>query len=169
LRTTDHGQLTTDDPPFPRVHFELSRIIHDALSVACRRACGCFARETPTPVCIEAIASAGTRRTPPSNAPLRPPEPNNRTRLEVQVTWIRIGDELQLALGNALVLVQGDLLGVHAGDRLQIFGRNSAPSPAGNPGEQDLAELARQRRRRMSESRMKADGRRTGGTMKAEE
>ncbi|HEY2146320.1 MAG TPA: ComEC/Rec2 family competence protein, partial [Pirellulales bacterium] len=108
---------------------------------------GRFARETPAPVCIEAIASAGPRRIPPPpNDPLRPPEPNDRTRLAVHVTRIRVGDEWRSASGNALVLSEGDLLGVHAGDRLQIFGRVSTPPPAGNPGEQDLAELARGRR-----------------------
>jgi competence protein ComEC len=108
---------------------------------------GRFAGETPAPICIEAIASAGPRRfPPPPSDPLRPPEPNNRTRLPVQVTRIRFGEEWQSASGNGLLLIEGDLLGVHAGDRLQIFGRISAPSPAGNPGEQDLAELARGRR-----------------------
>ncbi|HKD35908.1 MAG TPA: hypothetical protein VKB78_03880, partial [Pirellulales bacterium] len=80
---------------------------------------GRFARETPAPICIEAVASAGPRRIPPPpNDPLRPPEPNSRTRLAVQVTRIRVGDEWRSASGNALVLIEGDLLGVHAGDRL---------------------------------------------------
>src|SRR5436305_3388412 len=81
-----------------------------------------FARESPAPVCLEAIATAGPRRIPPPPAdPLRPPEPNDRTRLSVRVSRIRIGDQWRSASGNALVLVEGDVLGVHAGDRLQIF------------------------------------------------
>jgi competence protein ComEC len=108
---------------------------------------GRFARESPAPICLEAVATAGPRRIPPPpNDPLRPPEPNDRTRLSVGVSRIRVGDEWRSASGNALVLVEGDVLGVHAGDRLQIFGRVSAPPPAGNPGELDFAELARGRR-----------------------
>ncbi len=107
---------------------------------------GRFAREAPTPVAIEGIAAAGPRRLPPPpDDPLRPPEPNDRTRLSVSVTRIRIGGQWQPASGRALVLIEGDVLGVHAGDRLQIFGRIFAPSPPGNPGEPDVAELARGR------------------------
>lgn len=108
---------------------------------------GRYAREAPAPVCVEAIAAAGPRRIPPPpDDPLRPPEPNNRTRLAVEVTRIRVGNRWQPASGNALVLVEGDVLGVHAGDRLLIFGRIISASPPSNPGEQDLTELARGRR-----------------------
>ncbi|HEV3415694.1 MAG TPA: ComEC/Rec2 family competence protein [Pirellulales bacterium] len=108
---------------------------------------GRYARESPAPICIEAIAASGPRRVPPPPYdPLRPPEQDDVTRLPIRVATIRIDDRLEPASGNALLVVEGDLLGVHAGDRLRIFGRISAPSPAGNPGEQDFAELARGQR-----------------------
>jgi competence protein ComEC len=108
---------------------------------------GRYARELPAPVCIEGIATTAARRIPPPRFdPLRPPEPNDQSRLVVRASRIRIGDEWQSASGNALLLVEGDLLGIHAGDRLQIVGRIVAAAPAGNPGEDDFAMLARGRR-----------------------
>ena len=107
---------------------------------------GHYARELPAPVCIEGVAAAAPRRIPPpSFDPLRPPEPNDQSRLVVRASRIRAGDEWRSASGSVLVLVQGDVLDVHAGDRLQIVGRIVASPPASNPGEDDLAELARGR------------------------
>jgi competence protein ComEC len=108
---------------------------------------GRYAHESPTPVCVEGIATAAPRRIPPPRFdPLRPPEPNDQSRLVIRAAGIRVGEEWKSASGNALVLVQGDLLGIHAGDRIQVVGRIVAAPRAGNPGEDDLAELARGRR-----------------------
>jgi len=102
------------------------------------------AREIPSPICIEAIARSGARLiAPPPPDPLRPPMVDDQTRVSIAVTAVRNGDAWQPASGNATLLVSGDLLGVHSGDRLRIFGRIAAPAPAGNPGETDFAELAR--------------------------
>ncbi len=107
---------------------------------------GRYAHELPAPVCIEGVATAAPRRIPPPRFdPLRPPEPNDQSRLVVHASRIRIGDEWRSDSGSLLVLVQGDVLDVHAGDRLQIVGRIVASPPASNPGEEDFAELARGR------------------------
>jgi competence protein ComEC len=108
---------------------------------------GLFARELQAPVCVEAVATSGTKRIPPPQYdPLRPPQFGDETRLEIRLTAIRDGDEMRSASGPARLVVDGDLLDVQPGDRLTIFGRISTPSPAGNPGETDYAELARGRR-----------------------
>ncbi len=108
---------------------------------------GLFAREVSGPVCVEAVAASGAKRIPPPQYdPLRPPQFGDETRLDIRLTAIRNGDEFESASGRALLVVDGDLLDVHPGDRLRIFGRISTPSPAGNPGEADYAEMARGRR-----------------------
>ncbi len=106
-----------------------------------------FARESSSPTCVEAVAISGAKRIPPPRYdPLRPPQPGDETRLEIRLVAIRDGDAWQSCSGRALLVVAGDLLDVGPGDRLQVFGRMSTPSPAGNPGETDYAQLARGRR-----------------------
>ncbi len=103
--------------------------------------------EIPAPICIEATARSGDRLiAPPPPDPLRPPQLDDQTRVAINVTAVRNGDQWQPVSGHAMLLVSGDLLGIHSGDRLRIFGRISTPSPAGNPGETDYADLARSHR-----------------------
>jgi len=149
---------------------------------------GLFAQESPEPVCIEAIATTGSRHVAqPAYDPLLPPNTKDKVRLGVRLVAIRDGCEWRTASGNALVIVEEDradasprgsakasqkpkqsgkqkskkpttdnpaetislaparLPEIHAGDRLRIFGHLTGPSPAANPGEPDLAELARGR------------------------
>lgn len=105
---------------------------------------GLFARADSQPVCVEAVACDGPRRTPaPPFDPMRGPPSGDRCRLEVEVTAIRDRAALLPASGRATLWVDGRLLGVHAGDRLRVFADLALSRPAANPGEFDFAQHAR--------------------------
>jgi competence protein ComEC len=105
---------------------------------------GLYSREEPHPVCVEAVALGGVERLPaPPDDPLCAIPRGDRSRLTVKLTALRQGEEWQPASGRARLLVDGHLLGVHAGDRLRVFGQLSAPAAAHNPGEFDFAIHAR--------------------------
>ena len=83
---------------------------------------GTFARDAAQPVCVEAIARTSPRRVPaPEFDPLRPIGTGDRSRLAVRLVGIRDGEAWTSASGLTTLDVEGHLLGVHAGDRLQIF------------------------------------------------
>jgi competence protein ComEC len=64
----------------------------------------------------------------------------------VRVLAIRDGATWRSASGRVRVTTDHELQGLHAGDRLQIFGELEAPLPAENPGEFDSALFARGQR-----------------------
>lgn len=105
---------------------------------------GLYAREEPHPICVEAVALGGVERLPaPPDDPLCAIPRGDRSRLTVKFTALRQGEGWQPASGRARLLVDGHLLGVHAGDRLRVFGQLSAPAAAHNPGEFNFAIHAR--------------------------
>jgi competence protein ComEC len=107
-----------------------------------------LAQGDPKPVAVEARALAAPRRIPaPPPSPLRAMEVPDRSRLAVWITSVRSGSRWRPASGEALLLVDGHLLGVHAGDRLRVFGQLSVAQPAENPGDLDFGEYARAERR----------------------
>jgi competence protein ComEC len=97
-----------------------------------------FARDTPHPVCIEAVALSSPRAAPRRDpSPLRLVEPGEEVRLDVAVTAIRDGAGWRPASGRASLAVGGQLPLVEAGDRLRVFAKLSLPPPPMNPGEFD--------------------------------
>ncbi len=91
------------------------------------------------PICLEASPCrrrAGSHRRIHAAAAVRPEE---QWRFVVEPIAVRDGDTWRTASGRAQVTVTGKLEGIHAGDRLQIFGHLYPPEPAGNPGEFDYA------------------------------
>lgn len=103
-----------------------------------------YAREQPQPACVEAIALDEPARLPaPPDDPMRTFAAGEMTRLTVAVRQIRDGTKWRAASGRATLLVDGHLLAVHAGDRLQIFAQLGRPRAARNPGEFDFALHAR--------------------------
>ncbi|MGE0607555.1 MAG: ComEC/Rec2 family competence protein [Pirellulales bacterium] len=103
-----------------------------------------FAQEEPSPAALEVVAVSGPRRSPaPPFDPLRAIPRVDHTRLEVAVRGIRDGGGWRPASGRALLIVDGHLLGVHAGDRLRLFGHVARPRSPGNPGEFDFSAHAR--------------------------
>ncbi len=83
----------------------------------------------------------------PPRDPLRTLPVGDRSRVELNVTRIRDGKNWRPASGLATLIVEGHLLGVGAGDRLQVFGRLAATPQPANPGEFDYAAHNRAERR----------------------
>ncbi len=101
---------------------------------------GRFALGSQPPICLEAIARSAPRQVPTASfTPLQPVRPEEQWRFAVEPIAVRDGAVWCSASGRAQVTVIGKLTGIHAGDRLQIFGHFYAPEPAGNPGEFDYA------------------------------
>ncbi len=108
-----------------------------------------FVREDSQPVAVRAIAVTAPKRIPaPPLNPMRAIPTGDRSQLEVRVTAIRDKRLWRPAAGLAMLSVDGHLLGVHAGDQLEVFATCSRTSPPGNPGEMDFAAHARADRRR---------------------
>lgn len=101
---------------------------------------GRAADEAPRPVCLRAAALTSPRRVaaPPDN-PLRTRPTGERSRLLVAVTHVRDGRAWRTASGTAELYVDGHVLGVQAGDHLQVFALFSQPPHPLNPGDFDLA------------------------------
>ena len=101
---------------------------------------GQAASDSPRPICLEAVALSSPRRVaaPPDN-PLRTRPVGERSRLLVRVVRARDGQAWRAASGTAELLVDGHLLGIRAGDRLQVFAVFQRPSRPLNPGEFDFA------------------------------
>ncbi len=109
---------------------------------------GRYAQLAPMPVCVEAIARSHPRLVPaPPADPLSATAQGDQTRLEVCIQRVRNGDTWHGASGLALVVVEGHLPDVAAGDRLRIVAQLLGPSPALNPGQLSFAEFERAERR----------------------
>ena len=109
---------------------------------------GRYARAHAEPTCIEAVALETPRRLAPIPAtPYRAIPVGERSLVRIELTGIRRGREWRPASGEARLQVGGQLLGVHAGDRLIVFAQIAAPTPPRNPGEFDYAAHARADRR----------------------
>ena len=100
---------------------------------------------TRRPGSTSADLSAGRRldsprrvAAPPDN-PLRTRPAGERSRLLVSVMQVRNGQAWRPASGTAELYVDGHVLGVRAGDRLQLFALFHRPPSPLNPGGFDLA------------------------------
>ncbi len=108
--------------------------LYDAVEI------GRYSSHVPRPGCLCARAIDAPKIIPaPMHDALRTIPVFERTRLVVRVEAIRDGTTWKPATGLATLLMEGHLLGVHAGDRLEVYGRYSRPLPANNPGEFDFA------------------------------
>jgi competence protein ComEC len=109
---------------------------------------GRLARETPQPVCVEAVALEHPRWRPaPAPSPLASFERGDQTILDVRLVRRRDGRTWRPASGKAGLVVAGHLLDVRAGDRLRILGLLQRPSPSLNPGDFDFARHERAERK----------------------
>jgi competence protein ComEC len=105
---------------------------------------GRFAAYDPQPACVECVAyESPERMSAPPPTPLRAIPGVERSRLRVQLAAIRDGTTWRRATGVCELLINGHLLGIHAGDRLRVFGQLGRPAPPLNHGEFDFAAHAR--------------------------
>jgi len=105
---------------------------------------GRYAAAFPRLVALRVEATEPVKFIPaPAYNPLRTIPAHERSRVLVRVKAIRDGSQWRAASGNATLLVDGHVLGVHPGDQLQVFGRIIRPPPANNPGEFNFAAYRR--------------------------
>jgi competence protein ComEC len=99
---------------------------------------GLFARETSSPVCVEAVALNRPRvkPAPPAN-PLRAMQLGPRSETLLRVERIRAGQNWRPASGYCKMRVAGILSGIQSGDRLLIHGKLGELPPTNNPGQYD--------------------------------
>jgi competence protein ComEC len=103
-----------------------------------------YADDAPIPACVEVIARETPERvSAPQPTPLRAIPGSEQSRLPVELVRIRDGATWRPATGLSQLIIPGHLLGVRAGDRLQVFGQLARPSSPLNPGEFDFAAHAR--------------------------
>lgn len=94
----------------------------------------------PRPICVRARALTSPRRVvAPPGSPLRTRPLGERSRLLVQVAQARHDRAWIDVSGVAELFVEGHVLGVRAGDELQIFATVQRLAGPLNPGEFDLA------------------------------
>jgi competence protein ComEC len=120
---------------------------HDRWNLYREDELGRFATEAQTPICLEAICAGAPQVVPPpSFDPLRSIPASPHSRMDVNVVAVRDGRIWRTASGTTRIIIDHELQGIHAGDRLRIFGDLDSPLPAENPGEFDNAVFARGRR-----------------------
>ncbi|REJ65922.1 MAG: ComEC family competence protein [Planctomycetota bacterium] len=106
-----------------------------------------FARIESEPTCLRARATRAPERIPVAEAtPLHAGPVFERSRLVIEVEAIRDRARWRPVTGNATLTVDGHLLGIRPGDRLQVFAQLSQPPPPLNPGQVDVRTYARRRR-----------------------
>jgi competence protein ComEC len=107
-----------------------------------------YAAREATPACATAIVLSAPEILPaPRPTPLRAIPVGERSRVRLEMTGIRDVGQWRPAAGHCQLTVDGHLLGVHAGDRIRIFGKLRRPSSPMNPGEFDFAAHSRAERR----------------------
>ncbi|MCE9543984.1 MAG: ComEC/Rec2 family competence protein [Planctomycetia bacterium] len=109
---------------------------------------GRFAHEEAAPVCLSGRVLAVPSQLPaPPFDPMRSGSGGDQTRVRLEVDGIRDRAAWRAASGRVDVWVSGHLLGLRAGDRVQVFGQLRAEPIVSNPGERDFAVAARHDRR----------------------
>ncbi|MBN2291580.1 MAG: DUF4131 domain-containing protein, partial [Pirellulales bacterium] len=97
------------------------------------------------PICLRAEVTGGSRRLPaPPYDPMRIIPPVDRTRLELRVTECRHGaapggNTWRPADGRATLIVDGHVLGIHAGNQVEVLATLRRVAPPCNPGQFDYA------------------------------
>lgn len=105
---------------------------------------GRFATLESTPACLTGTVLSVPEVLPaPLPNPLRAIPASERCRVDLQIDGIRDVAAWIPAAGRSQLVVDGDLLAVEPGDRIQVFAQLRQPRPPINPGEFDFAARAR--------------------------
>ncbi|MBM4001705.1 MAG: ComEC/Rec2 family competence protein [Planctomycetes bacterium] len=109
---------------------------------------GRFCTAEPQGMAIEArVESAPRRLAAPAPDPLTSVMRGERTRLRLTLLGMRRGGRWQSASGRVAMTVEGQVVGIFAGDRIRARVRAARIGRPMNPGELDFAEQARSERR----------------------
>ncbi len=86
---------------------------------------GLYASYEPQPICLRAVAIEAPRRVAPRPFdPLRAIPSGQHSRLAVRAEAVRAGRDWQPASGQATLEIDGQLVDIEAGDRLQLSRRS---------------------------------------------
>lgn len=111
-RADDIGEFVTDDAQLT----QLRGVLEEEPNI----------RLPPPPSPFQSIPRAGSGTADSTVAPIR-------------VSQLRRADDWREVSGRAQLIVTGNLIGLHAGDEIEVVGRLSAPAGPANPGEFDYA------------------------------
>ncbi|MCA9212063.1 MAG: ComEC/Rec2 family competence protein [Planctomycetales bacterium] len=98
------------------------------------------------------IRVQGTVVEPPTVRRAGPADPlstmpvSDRTVTELQIRRVNVQGTWQLASGKVELTVQGHVVGLMAGDRVEVLGELQRPRRAKNPGERDFRQMKRSQR-----------------------
>jgi competence protein ComEC len=113
-----------------------------------RHEIGRYCTAEPTGMIVEArVESAPRRIAAPAPDPLTSVTRGERTRMQVAVLSMRRGGRWQAASGRVALTVEGQVVGIVAGDLVRARVRAARIARPMNPGEFDFAERARGERR----------------------
>jgi competence protein ComEC len=105
-------------------------------------------RAARQPAMLQVVACHAPRHVPsPRPNPLQALQSGQRSRFEATTVGFRNGQHWEPASGKLLVIVDGTVTGIQAGDRLLISGLLSVTQPPVNPGDVDFYSAARAQRR----------------------
>ncbi len=105
---------------------------------------GRFATQEDQPVCLRLQVTQTPRWVPAGVAdPLRAIPVGDRSQARVELRSIRDGAVWRRIAGESLLVVDGHLLGIRAGDQLCVYAMLQSFSPPSNPGERDFSEYQR--------------------------
>lgn len=117
---------------------------------------GAFARAESRPIALEARVVSAPRLSPPREADaFETLASGEQSRVLLEAEALRDEQTWRSASGRATLWVEGRLEGLHAGDRVRVFGRIIRPPPALNPGGIDMAAHLRATRQMAT---LRADG-----------
>jgi competence protein ComEC len=108
---------------------------------------GLMVREEIGPIAVEGTALHSPRWVPPpALSAMRAIPKGDESRVMLRITAVRDGAQWRSASGLAALDCDGQLVGVHAGDRLRVMAQAARPQGPLNPGEFDVARHQRSER-----------------------
>ncbi len=117
---------------------------HDRWHLFAHDDIGLFADAQARPVCVEGVTQTLPRYVPaPPHDIMRIVPAEDSTRVDLDITAIRDGEQWRDCSGQSTLYVGGKMSDLAVGTRVRVFAILVAPRPLHNPGEFDFAQHAR--------------------------